>query len=200
MGIVSAASSSFLGAQDMGWHGFGQERCSPAPVLHQRVAVFLALHKHDVIGLRHCRQLVARARVRVAASGANSGTAPSASLLPRVCRSGMRRRAAFRPRCGSPTLRCADRESWTADVLAGARMNEDGTSSQTSTSSQGSPHHAGNRAKKKGPEMIQALDVGGGGGNRTRVRKHYTSASTYVAVSLYSHLTLPEQQGRRLAS
>jgi len=36
--------------------------------------------------------------------------------------------------------------------------------------------------------------------NRTRVRKHYTTGSTYVAVSLGSHLTLPEQQGRRLAS
>jgi hypothetical protein len=36
--------------------------------------------------------------------------------------------------------------------------------------------------------------------NRTRVRKHYISDSTYVAVSLFSHLTLPEQQGRRLAS
>jgi hypothetical protein len=36
--------------------------------------------------------------------------------------------------------------------------------------------------------------------NRTRVRKSYISGSTYVAVSLGSHLTLPEQQGRRLAS
>ena len=36
--------------------------------------------------------------------------------------------------------------------------------------------------------------------NRTPVRKHYISGSTYVAVSLGSHLTLPEQQGRRLAS
>jgi hypothetical protein len=36
--------------------------------------------------------------------------------------------------------------------------------------------------------------------NRTPVRKHYISGSTYVAVSLCSHLTLPEQQGRRLAS
>jgi len=36
--------------------------------------------------------------------------------------------------------------------------------------------------------------------NRTPVRKHYISGSTYVAVSLFSHLTLPEQQGRRLAS
>ena len=36
--------------------------------------------------------------------------------------------------------------------------------------------------------------------NRTPVRKHYISGSTYVAVSLGSHLTRPEQQGRRLAS
>ncbi len=36
--------------------------------------------------------------------------------------------------------------------------------------------------------------------NRTPVRKSYISGSTYVAVSLFSHLTLPEQQGRRLAS
>ena len=42
--------------------------------------------------------------------------------------------------------------------------------------------------------------IGGGGGNRTRVRKSYISGSTYVAVSLGSHLTLPEEQGRRSAS
>ncbi len=36
--------------------------------------------------------------------------------------------------------------------------------------------------------------------NRTPVRKSYISGSTYVAVSLFSRLTLPEQQGRCLAS
>ena len=36
--------------------------------------------------------------------------------------------------------------------------------------------------------------------DRTPVRKHYISGSTYVAVSLFSRLTLPEQQGRRSAS
>ena len=36
--------------------------------------------------------------------------------------------------------------------------------------------------------------------NRTPVRKSYALGSTYVAVSLFSRLTLPEQQGRCLAS
>jgi hypothetical protein len=38
----------------------------------------------------------------------------------------------------------------------------------------GTPRHAGIRAKKKGLETIQALGVGGAGGNRTRVRKSST--------------------------
>ena len=33
--------------------------------------------------------------------------------------------------------------------------------------------------------------------DRTPVRKHYASGSTYVAVSLFSRFALPEQQGRR---
>jgi hypothetical protein len=33
--------------------------------------------------------------------------------------------------------------------------------------------------------------------DRTPVRKHYISGSTYVAVSLFSRFALPEQQGRR---
>ena len=35
----------------------------------------------------------------------------------------------------------------------------------------GTPRHAGIRAKKKGLETIQTLVIGGGGGNRTPVRK-----------------------------
>ena len=35
----------------------------------------------------------------------------------------------------------------------------------------GTPRHAEISGKKKGPETIRALQIGGAGGNRTRVRK-----------------------------
>jgi len=45
------------------------------------------------------------------------------------------------------------------------------------------PRDAGIRAKKKGLETIQTLVIGGGGGNRTRVRKSSTVSPTCLARS-----------------
>jgi len=44
------------------------------------------------------------------------------------------------------------------------------------------PRHAGISGKKKGPETIRALVIGGTGGNRTPVRKPSPDGSTCVAV------------------
>ena len=44
--------------------------------------------------------------------------------------------------------------------------------------------------------LIRSLRIGATL-DRTPVRKHYISGSTYVAVSLFSRFALPEQQGRR---
>ncbi len=58
----------------------------------------------------------------------------------------------------------------------------------------GTPRHAWIRAKKKGLETIQALGVGGGGGNRTRVQKPYTVGTTCLARSFGSRLRVAEEQ------
>ena len=48
----------------------------------------------------------------------------------------------------------------------------------------GTPRGAGISGKKKGPETIRALVCGGGGGNRTPVRKLSTASSTYLALPI----------------
>ena len=48
----------------------------------------------------------------------------------------------------------------------------------------GTPRHAGISGKKKGPETIRALQFGGGGGNRTRVRQSSTLRSTCLVWSI----------------
>ena len=47
----------------------------------------------------------------------------------------------------------------------------------------GTPRGAGISGKKKGPEIIRALQFGGGGGDRTPVRKSSTGSSTYLVRS-----------------
>lgn len=61
------------------------------------------------------------------------------------------------------------------------------------------PRGAGILGKKKGPENIRALVIGGGGGSRTRVRKSYVQG--YYTVSLLIDLAalLLKRQGNRVA-
>ena len=56
--------------------------------------------------------------------------------------------------------------------------------------------HAGIPVKKKGPEKFRALAYGGGGGNRTRVRKSATSSSTCVVRSIEFSRGAPAEQAR----
>jgi hypothetical protein len=47
-----------------------------------------------------------------------------------------------------------------------------------------SAHRVGISGKKKGSEIIRALKFGGGGGDRTPVRKSSTDSSTYIVRSI----------------
>ena len=67
--------------------------------------------------------------------------------------------------------------AWKTPVLA-ASAKASPAARQTTT-----PRGVGISGKKKGPGIIRTLQFGGGGGDRTPVRKSSTDSSTYIVRS-----------------